>query len=219
MGKHSALGAWQTTRRQVLDSLVLARQAIDTNHTDRSEDIGVLGVVENIDRALYPVLAAEFQGFCRDLHSETITAIVNGAAWPTERIQVLAVAAMKQGRGLDRKNPSSSVIGDDFRTLGLLLWQRVQEVHPEDYPDWRRALDTLVNIRNAVTHSDRKRINEFASKNQLAFAYWSATRVHLDMLVIAMDSVVRTYLAEIATPAPTQEATPAPTQEKGTEND
>ncbi|MGP5184932.1 hypothetical protein ACTXKY_14645 [Corynebacterium variabile] len=205
MGKQNALGAWQTTRRQALDSLVLARQTIASNHSGHSKgsvSAETAGVVENIDRALYPVLAAEFQGYCRDLHGDAVAAIIAEAQWPTEQIARVSAAAMQDKRGLDRKNPASSVIGDDFRALGLKLWNRVQEEHPEDYPDWRRSLDTLVNIRNAVSHSDRKRLKDFTSKKQLTFAYWQSTRKDLDLLTIAMDSAVRTYLVEIATPPP-----------------
>lgn len=194
MGKHSALGAWQTTRRESLDSLVLARQTIATNHSASA------GIVGNVDRALYPVLAAEFQGFYRDLHGEAVVAIIDEAVWPTERLPVLAVAAMKEGRGLDRKNPASSVVGSDFRAFGLLLWHRIQESYPDAYPDWRKSLDTLVSIRNAVSHSDQERIDNFVVKKQLTFAYWKATRANLELLAIAMASAVRTYLVEIATP-------------------
>lgn len=202
MGKHSALEAWQTTRRQALDSLVLARQTIGTNYSDHSASVGIVG---NIDRALYPLLAAEFQGFCRDLHGETVAAIIDEAAWPTEQLSRVSAVAMQDKRGLDRKNPASSVIGDDFRSLGLPLWQRVQAAHPEDYPDWRQSLDTLVNIRNAVSHSDRKRLTEFSAQWQLAFAYWQSTREDLDMLAIAMASAVRTYLTEISTPSSSEQ--------------
>lgn len=73
--------------------------------------------MENIDRALYPVLAAEFQGFCRDLHGEAVTAIIAETPWPTEQIARVSAAAMQVKRGLDRKNPASSGIGDDFRAL------------------------------------------------------------------------------------------------------
>jgi hypothetical protein len=161
------------------------------NHT------AAVGAVENIDRTLYPALVAEFQGFCRDLHDETVSTISEEAAWPTEQLAALATAAMKRGRGLGYKNPTPSVIDEDFRSLGLPIWQRIQQLHSENYPGWRAALETLVRIRNAVAHSDQERIDSFSTKQQMTFAYWENTRKSLTELAIAMSSVVRTYLVEI----------------------
>jgi len=95
------------------------------------------------------------------------------------------------------------VVADDFRTLGLTLWLRVQEAHPIESPAWRRSLDTLVRIRNAVSHSDKERIDNFVLKKQLTLMHWKNTRTALDKLAIAMDSAVKSYLLEISTP-PTQ---------------
>ncbi|MCJ7857191.1 hypothetical protein [Corynebacterium kalidii] len=156
-----------------------------------------VGAVENIDRTLYPALVAEFQGFCRDLHDETISTISEEASWPTEQLAALATAAIRKGRGLNHKNPSPSVIDEDFRSLGLPIWRRAQQLHPEDYPGWRASLETLVRIRNAVAHSDQERIDLFFTKRQLTFAYWEHTRKLLTELAIVMNSVVRTYLVEI----------------------
>ncbi|AHW65421.1 Hypothetical protein CGLY_14925 [Corynebacterium glyciniphilum AJ 3170] len=191
MGEHDALETWRTSRGALLDSLALARQTISMNRT------AAVGAVENIDRTLYPALVAEFQGFCRDLHNEAVSALIEEAAWPTEQLAALTTAAIRKGRGLDHKNPTPSVIDEDFRSLGLPIWRRVQQLHPEDYPDWRASLETLVRIRNAVAHSDQERIDIFFTKQQMTFAYWGNTRKRLTELAIAMNSVVRRYLVEI----------------------
>lgn len=96
-----------------------------------------------------------FQGYSRDLHSEVVSAIIETATWQSVRFRSATADSMKEGRGLDRKNPSPTVIGNDFRALGLLIWQRIQAIHANEYAEWRAALDNLVSIRNAVAHSEQ----------------------------------------------------------------
>lgn len=196
MDRRTALETWRTTRRGLLDNLVEARESVRKKHPPPDT------VVDTIDHSLFPALAAEFQGYSRDLHSEVVTAIVDDADWRSGQLKKVTSATMLATRGLDRKNPTPNVIDSDFRPLGISVWNRIQAMYPDDYKNWREALETLIRVRNAISHSEQDRINEFVETGTLNFSYWSWTRKMLSELAVAMNTAVRTYLSENIVPRP-----------------
>jgi hypothetical protein len=77
------------------------------------------------------LLSSQFQGFCRDLHSESATLLAESVR-PVALRSVLR-AQLLSGRRLDRGNANPANIESDDSRLGLLSTVR----------QWRRACDGL----------------------------------------------------------------------------
>jgi hypothetical protein len=97
------------------------------------------------------LLASQFQGFCRDLHSECITYIVQSVA-PVVLQSVLR-AEFRFNRSLDRFNATPSSLGSDFNRFGVEFWVQVSADHKQN--DKRKQLLEEMNAwRNAIAHED-----------------------------------------------------------------
>jgi hypothetical protein len=107
-----ALGIWESTQRAELDRLEAAR--------------GRGAVAQPISDACIVVLAAHFQAFCRELHTEAAEAIA--ASTPHAD---LVKKAFVLGRQLDRGNATPGAVGADFGRLGIDLWAALKRW------DWR----------------------------------------------------------------------------------
>jgi hypothetical protein len=143
-----ALTRWQQERRAVLDSL----EAVHEQVTGRKR--GRQTATEHLNLALFTRLAAEFQGFCRDLHDDAAICIADSLADEySARIPVL-LSALVRGRKLDGGNAGPGNIGNDFGNLGMSLWPAVKAQYPVRGPKWNTVLERLNDVRNAVAHSD-----------------------------------------------------------------
>lgn len=82
------------------------------------------GATQQINQAYAMLLSSQFQGFCRDLHSECVDHLVR-AIGPTVLNTALR-AEFVFARKLDRGNPKPGNIGSDFTRLGLAFWGEVR---------------------------------------------------------------------------------------------
>jgi len=96
------------------------------------------------------LLSSQFQGFCRDLHTECVNHIVS-LAFPN--LQPIARTEFLWNRSLGRGNPNPGAIGTDFKRLGIDFWD---EVYLQDMRNQRRRelLEELLVWRNAIAHQD-----------------------------------------------------------------
>jgi hypothetical protein len=143
---------WDSTRASNLDEIEAAHRGIGGSARGRRY------ATEQINHAYAVLLASQFQGFCRDLHSECVDFMVRAVA-PT--VATVAPAVLQSvlraefflNRGLDRGNANPSTIGADFNRLGVDFW-------PQVYKDYsgndrrRESLDNLNTWRNAIAHQD-----------------------------------------------------------------
>jgi hypothetical protein len=106
-----ALLRWQTDRANELDEIEGA------HHTVGGTDPGRRYATQQINRAYATLLSAQFQGFCRDLHSECVDYILNVVNPPGLRI--LLRTQFVWARALDKGNPQPGSIGSDFNRFGL----------------------------------------------------------------------------------------------------
>src|SRR5687768_1571741 len=67
---------------------------------------------QQINQAYAVLLASHFQGFCRDLHSESIDHLI--VAVSPARLQRVIRVELTQNRQLDRGNAQPGSIGADF---------------------------------------------------------------------------------------------------------
>jgi hypothetical protein len=105
---------------------------------------------QQINYAYAAMLSAQFQGFCRDLHSECIDQVISIA--PIQLAGILS-KEFAWNRSLDRGNAHPGAIGSDFDRLGIDLWA---EVYALDGRNQRRQrlLQELNDWRNAIAHQD-----------------------------------------------------------------
>lgn len=96
------------------------------------------------------LLSSQFQGFCRDLHSECVDQIVAMLPVQTQRF---IQAEFTWNRSLSKGNPHPGAIGSDFNRLGIDLWI---EVYALDARNERRRelLQEFMDWRNAIAHQD-----------------------------------------------------------------
>src|SRR5438876_9171886 len=108
-----SLGRWSGERSDALDEI-----------SDAHASVGGLGrgrryATEQINHAYAVLLSSQFQGYCRDLHSECANYLVQGVAPP---LRTAFRNALVQNRKLDRGNPNPGNIGSDFNPFGLIFW-------------------------------------------------------------------------------------------------
>jgi hypothetical protein len=136
---------WDTTRTAELDEIEAAHAAVGGTGRGRRY------ATEQINHAYAVLLAAQFQGFCRDLHSECVEHLVRVLTLP--EMQLVLRAALLLNRSLDRGNANAGAIGADFGRITRPFWE---QVYAEDPRNRRRraALDDLNVWRNAIAHQD-----------------------------------------------------------------
>jgi hypothetical protein len=107
----TSLQNWIGARRVALDELESAHLSIGGAGRGRRY------ATEQINHAYAVLLSSQFQGFCRDLHSECAALIAQAAGSPT--LQDIVRTALVENRRLDRGNPTAGNIGLDFKRFGL----------------------------------------------------------------------------------------------------
>src|SRR5947209_15428211 len=109
MPSHS-LRCWSSQQSDALDEIANAHAQV--GGTERGRRFAT----QQINQAYATLLSSQFQGFCRDLHSECVGLIV--AASPADLRAVLQTQFL-WGRTLDKGNPNPGNIGSDFGRFGL----------------------------------------------------------------------------------------------------
>lgn len=135
---------WRTTRAAALDRMEAAHAAVGGSGPGRRY------ATEQINQAYLVLLAAEFQGFCRALHSECVKAIA--AAVPVG-LQTVISNSLLLSRQINRGNATPSALGSDFGRFGIEFWPELV-VRDSRVEDWQRSLGELIDWRNAIVHSD-----------------------------------------------------------------
>ncbi len=144
-----------------------------------------------INQAYVVLLAAQFQGFCRDLHDECIRAFVVPLSIINHRIAIQL--SLQLNRKLDRGNPNPSNIGSDFGRFGLSFWPLV-EAHHSQNPARKTALDELNDWRNAIAHHDFPTTMLKGSRLQLTLGQVQKWRKACNQLASSFDDVLFAHL-------------------------
>lgn len=139
-----SLARWNTERAAQLDEVEAAHRSVGGAGPGRRF------ATQQINNAYAVLVASQFQGFCRDLHTEARAYILAAVTDSTLREGLRALMA---DRKIDRGNPSRGNLGADFNRFGPGFWDAV---YAEDSRNRTRAggLDELVDWRNAVAHQD-----------------------------------------------------------------
>jgi hypothetical protein len=186
--KSAAHSEWQGARARRLRRLFDAHKA--------AEGLGARGrrwKTEQINWALALLLAAEFQGFARDLHDEAGATFAREASNGNATLESILKARMTQNRQLDKGNANPGNLGSDYKILGLDLWADLASGWPAKKPRWNTNLVELNAARNAIAHSNS---GEIASLSVTLRTIWKWRR-SLDGLASAMDDVVGIHLTDL----------------------
>jgi hypothetical protein len=146
---------------------------------------------QQVNQAYAVLLASQFQGFCRDLHSESVDCLARAIA-PSPTLRLVMQAEFVQGRQLDRGNAQPASIGADFGRLGINLWAEV-DGHDAHNVARRASLDSLNHWRNAIVHQDFDPA-KLGGTTTLRLAQVRRWRATCHGLARAFDEVLHHYL-------------------------
>jgi hypothetical protein len=175
---------WRITRIAALDELEDAHRSVGGTGRGRRY------ATQQINQAYAVLLSSQFQGFCRDLHSECVDHLVRSVtpqAFRTALRQLLT-----QDRRLDRGNPNPGNIGADFGRLGIQFWPEVRALDNRNQA--RQALlERLNQWRNAIAHQDFDPA-DLGGRTTLTLAQVRQWRRACVALAPAFDEAMRTHI-------------------------
>ncbi len=140
-----SLKKWNEVRVPALDEIENAHRQVGGSGRGRRY------ATEQINHAYAVLLSSQFQGFCRDLHSECAAYLVSGVALPD--LRSILTSEFVFNRKLDSGNPNPGNIGADFSRLGVAFWPDVKLLDRRNEPRLK-LLDELNAWRNAIAHQD-----------------------------------------------------------------
>lgn len=184
---------WTSTRARALDEIALAHAAVGGTGRGRRY------ATQQINHAYGVLLASQFQGFCRDLHSESIDHIIAAIA-PPPALQPLVRVALTRDRQLDRHNAQPSSIGADFSRLVTKFWDEV-DLHEPRSAARRALLESLNHWRNAIAHQDFDPV-KLGGTTTLRLARVRRWRDTCQHLAQAFDEVLRRHLQVLTGASP-----------------
>jgi hypothetical protein len=181
----TALTKWRTVRAIRLDRL-------EVTHTS----VNARTLSDGLNRALILQLAAEFQGFARDLHADAASALVASLAPASASRQEVLIVPYERNRRLARGNASPASLGDDFMLFGMSLWDDLLRRHPTRGRQWRDRLALLNEMRNGLAHADDLKVAKVVALGwPLTLRSARRWRATMDGLATGMDRVVWEYLS------------------------
>ncbi|MGX7827691.1 hypothetical protein ACTG9Q_21645 [Actinokineospora sp. 24-640] len=188
-----ALAKWSADRSKRLDRLFAAHDLISADTHGRTME------TDELDHAILLRLAAEFQGFSRDLHDDCIEMLMSAASKADPRLRFILVSYNLQfNRRLDSGNASPGSLGTDFGRLGVQLWLDLKVRFPTQVQAWNAQLTMLNMARNGIAHDDSAKIQEVEAAGwPLTLATACRWRDALDSLAEGMDTVCKAHLHDI----------------------
>ncbi len=186
-----ALQDWRGVRRERLDKLVAAHRAV------AGAGPGRRWVTEEINHALLIRLASEFQGFCRDLHDESVGRFVSLGVRNQPDITSIVRLSLMGSRRIDRGNASWGNVKHDFMSsLGIDLARSLKN-QAVQYPHWVRYLEWLNATRNALAHADEEKQALCAEQHPLTLATYRKCRAAVNAICTHMDRSLDVHLSDI----------------------
>jgi hypothetical protein len=179
-----ALLAWRTDRIPRLQNVEADCLHLEVLHAAAPDR------VQEYIRAYAVLLCSEFQGFCRDLHSECADRLVDSVN-PVALRAVLRSQCV-YGRKLDGGNPNSGNLGADFNRYLFAFWPAVLALDPAHTARQHR-LAMLNAWRNAIAHHDYDPA-ELGGTTTLTIPRVRDWRNDCDAFATAFDAVLRNHL-------------------------
>lgn len=180
---------WKSSRAAELDQVEAAHILLGGTARGRRY------TTQQINRAYAVLLASQFQGFARDLHTESVDYLV--AVIPQPGFRLAMRNELLWNRQLDSKNANQATVGGDFGRLGMRdFWTRVDSVFANNHLR-RQWLDELNAWRNAVAHQafDPAMLGGTTILHLARVQCW---RRGCNRLAWSVDHVLRAYIQSVA---------------------
>jgi hypothetical protein len=184
---------WSTVRASSLDEIEHAHRAVGGTGPGRRY------VTQQINQAYAVLLSSQFQGFCRDLHTECADHLV-AAITPVVLRNTLRNAFLLHRR-LDRGNPNPANLGADYDRLGLTFWVEVITADARN-AQRRQALEALNAWRNAIAHQDFIPAMLRTGRPVLQLSQVQGWRRACDNLAKSFDGVMGSFVQRMTGVAP-----------------
>jgi len=181
-----SLRRWRTERISSLDELESAHRGIGGAGPGRRY------TTQQINHAYAVLLSSQFQGYCRELHSECADYLVYGVA--PAQLRITCYNALVTNRKLDRGNPNPGNLGSDFNRFGLRFWTEVENLDLRNGARQDR-LKELNDWRNAIAHHDFD--PSILGAKVLRIQRVREWRRACDHLASAFDEVMRQHIQSI----------------------
>jgi hypothetical protein len=184
---------WRTTRAAALDEVARAHAAVGGTKRGRRY------ATQQINRAYAVLLASQFQGFCRDLHSECVEDLI-AKLTTVPALRAMLRSEFTWNRQLDRGNAHPGSLGADFGRLGIEFWDEVQNLDPRNAAR-KKALEGLNDWRNAIAHQnfDPAKLGGRTTLRLEQVRQWRRICRHLAR---AFDEVMRRHLSILTGTSP-----------------
>lgn len=187
----NALQRWLTERRSALDEIENAHREVEGSGPGRRY------ATQQINQACAVLLASQFQGFCRELHTESVGHLANTA--PSASVRIILGNGFKSSRRLDSGNANSDTIRRDYSRFGISFWSAV-EAHQRFNRRRRLLLDELNVWRNAIAHQsiDPSKLGRSGLQLKMVRRWRDACHG----LATSFDEVMRVYLQALLGASP-----------------
>lgn len=187
----AALSTWRVARARRLDELLGAHERVGGAERGRRTR------TEQINWALVLRLAAEFQGFARDLHGEGVGTFAEWAANGNPGLERTVRTSLTVGLKLDRGNAEPGSLGDAFGRLGVDWWPTLAN-RDERTPLRQQQLERLNRARNAIAHARLDELDILRSEGYPpTLATVRSWRSALSGLATTMDNVLAVHLSNL----------------------
>lgn len=179
---------WNRARSTELDEVEAAHTLLGGSARGRRY------TTQQINRAYAVLLASQFQGFARDLQTESVDYLV--AVIPDPGFRLAMRNDLLWSRQLDSKNANQATIGGDFGRLGLYdFWAQVDAIFANNHRR-RQWLDELNLWRNAIAHQKLDPAL-LGGTTILRLAQVKRWRRGCNRLAWSIDRVLRAYVQSI----------------------
>jgi hypothetical protein len=184
----NSLRVWRTTRTRALDEMANAHASIGGTGPDRRY------ATQQINQAYAVMVASPFQGFCRDLHTESVTILIDYLNPPALVTQIVRDRFV-EGRQLESRNAQPASLGSDFGWFGVAFWDEANSLLADNKAAMRE-LGVLNDWRNAIAHQNFTTVSPGAPPN-LTLNQVRRSRRLCSRLARTFDRLMRTYLGSL----------------------
>jgi hypothetical protein len=187
----AAWDVWDTVRRDRIRELRAAHKAVGGTARGRRWR------TQQLNWSLILRIAAEFQGYARDLHDLSVDDFARTVAGTNAGLETVLRERLTSSRLLDKGNANPGALGSDFGRLGIDLWPALS-ARTTAASGWNADLEALIEVRNAIAHAREHelaglRARGYPTTLRMVFTWLGM----LDHLAVAMDEVVADQLSRL----------------------
>lgn len=187
----SALSLWRTERADRLNQLRIAHRLVGGPARGRRWRTNAL------NEALILRLAAEFQGFARDLHDLACDQLAAWTAPASNAVESVIRNRLREGRDLDRGNAHPGAVGKDFGRFGFEVWPALASRDPAS-TSHNKSLERLNTARNAIAHDNAATLTALRAQGYpMVLRTYELWRRDLDALAGNLDVEVSQQLGRL----------------------